>query len=34
METLTRQAQVQAKDFFSNNLFLQKVTIPCDFDEV
>ncbi|MCC7160424.1 hypothetical protein IT399_01735 [Candidatus Nomurabacteria bacterium] len=29
-----RQAQVRAKDFFGSNLFLQKVAIPCDFDEV
>jgi len=28
------QAQVRAKDFFGDNLFLQKVAIPCDFDEV
>ena len=27
------QAEVRAKDFFGNNLFLQKVVIPCDFDE-
>ena len=34
METLARQVQIQAKDFFSNNLFLQKVAILYDFDEV
>jgi hypothetical protein len=34
METLARQAQVRAKDFFSNNLFLRKIAIPYDFDEV
>ncbi|MBI1975855.1 MAG: hypothetical protein HYS59_02585 [Candidatus Vogelbacteria bacterium] len=28
-----RQAQVRAKDFFGYDLFLQKVIIPCDFDE-
>src|SRR3989338_207572 len=28
-----RQAQVRAKDFFGHDLFLQKVIIPCGFDE-
>ena len=28
-----RQAQVRAKDFFGYDLFLQKVIVPCDFDE-
>jgi hypothetical protein len=34
METLARQAQVRAKDLFVNNLFLQKIVILYDFDEV
>jgi hypothetical protein len=34
MATLAHHAQVRVKDFFGNNLFLQKVAIPCDFDEI
>jgi hypothetical protein len=33
-QSAARQAQVRAKDFFGGNLFLQKVAIPCDFDEI